>query len=130
MKKDIWLSFAFLSIVFTSCHESLEEKAAREAREFTEKNCPIVVADGIVNDSMTYEKDSRTLHYYYTLSGINDTTAINTKESREKLIEGVKNSTSIRKYKENGFNFAYTYYSTKHVGRALIDIRITRKEYE
>ncbi len=116
--------------IFTACHESLEDKAAREAEEFTRKNCPITVAENIVNDSMTYEKDTRTIHYHYTISGPADTTAINTPETKSMLIKGVKDATSLRTYKEHGFNFAYTYHSAKHKGKILIDVMVTPKDYQ
>ena len=67
MKK--YLLILKCTFAFTSCHESLEDKAAREAKEFTRKNCPVQASEFIVNDSMTYEKDKRTIHYFYTING-------------------------------------------------------------
>ncbi len=87
------------------------------------------VMEGVVNDSMTFEKDTRTIHYYYTLSGMLDTTAVDTKKVRTDMIESVKNDTGLKKYKENGFNFAYTYFSTKNKGKVLMDVVVTPKEY-
>ena len=115
--------------LFTACHESLEERAAREAEEFTRKNCPVPVSKYIVNDSMTYDEATRTIHYYYTIKGEADTTAIDWSIAKPELIKGVKAATHIRIYKENGFNFAYTYYSSKHKGKKLVDVTITPKDY-
>ena len=127
MKKYL---FALLCLAtFTACHESLEEKAAREAEEFTKKNCPIKISQYIINDSMTYEKATRTIHYFYTITGKADTTAINTPDMRDALVKGVKGATNIKTYKDAGFNFAYTYYSEKNKGLKLIDVKITPKEY-
>lgn len=127
MKKYIFLLVA--TTLITACHESLEDKAAREAEEFTRKNCPITVSENIVNDSMKYEKDTRTIHYFYTISGKADTTAINKQQAKEELIKGVKDAMTIRTYKENGFNFAYTYFSSKNKGKILIDVKVTPKDY-
>lgn len=54
--KKLFLIFLICPTTFVACHESLEEKAAREAAEFTRKNCPVAVSENIVNDSMVYEK--------------------------------------------------------------------------
>lgn len=128
MKK--YLFVALLSVMFMSCHESLEERAERETKEFTKKNCPMSVSENIINDSMTFEKDTRTIHYYYSLKGRADTTAIDMKKAKEELVKGVKDATGIRKYKENDFNFAYTYHSTKNKGQVLIKIRVTPEDYK
>lgn len=127
MKKYLLIPFA--AIFMVACHESLEERAAREAKDFTTKNCPMKISDYIMNDSMTYEKDTRTIHYYYSIHGKADTTAIDKKMAKEELTKGVKDATSIRKYKENGFNFAYTYFSSKNKGQVLLDIKVTPKDY-
>jgi len=118
------------TMLFVSCHESLEERAERETKDFTKRNCPIQVSEGVINDSMTYEKATRTIHYYYSLSGRADTTSIDMKKARESLLQGIKNATSIKKYKEKDFNFAYTYCSTKHKGLVLIETVITPKDYK
>lgn len=128
MKK--YLLFTLSLLTFTACHENLEERAAREAVEFTRKNCPTAVSEYIINDSTTYDKDTRTIHYYYTIKGKADTTAIDWSQARPELIKGVKSATNLRVYKDNDFNFAYTYYSSKNKGKILIDVRITPKDYK
>ena len=127
--KKLFLIFLICPTAFVACHESLEEKAAREAAEFTRKNCPVAVSENIVNDSMVYEKNTRTIHYYYTINGNADTTAINIQQARDMLIKGVKDATALRPYKEAGFNFAYTYFSAKNKGKKLIEVPITPKDY-
>lgn len=121
-----------LLVLFTvsACHESLEDKAEREAKEFTKKECPRPLGNGFTVDSMTYERASRTIHYYYTISGNADTTAINSKETKAELLKGVKGDMSIRKYKDEGFNFAYTYFSQKHPHQRLIDVTFTAKDFK
>ena len=65
MKKTVVL---FMSIMlFVACQESLEDRCAREAKEFTEKNCPRAVDKEIVLDSMAFEKATHTISYLYTL---------------------------------------------------------------
>lgn len=127
MKKYLLIPFA--AIFIAACHESIEDRAEREAKEFTEKNCPMKVSEYIMNDSMTYEKDTRTIHYYYSIHGKADTTAIDKKKAKAELLKGVKDATGIRNYKAKNFNFAYTYFSTKNKGQILLDVVITPKEY-
>ena len=128
MKKFLFIPLC--ALVLTACHESLEEKAAREAEEFTRKNCPMKISEYIVNDSMAYEKDTRTIHYYYTMKGRADTTAIYTPKIKEELIKGVKDAMSLKTYKEHDFNFAYTYFTKKNKGQVLIDVKVTPKDYK
>ena len=53
---------------FCACHfESFDERCAREAREYTEKQCPRRMDQYTLMDSLTYDDHSRTLNYYYTL---------------------------------------------------------------
>lgn len=121
---------AALSLTFAACHESLEDKAGREAKDFTAKECPRVLADGISMDSMTFEKSTRTFHYFFTISGVADTTAIDKVKTKEALLAAVKGETSTRRYKEEDFNFAYTYFSSKHKGLKLLDFTFTPKDYK
>ena len=128
MKKHLFIPL--VCVAFASCHESIEDKAERETKDFTQKNCPVQVAEGVVNDSMTFDRDTRTINYFYSMTGAADTTAIDTKRAKEELVKGIKNATSLRNYKEKGFNFAYTYFSTKHKGKVLIHVKITPSDYE
>lgn len=121
--------FALILFGFSACHESLEERADRESKDFTRKNCPMPVSDEIIVDSMKYEKTTHTIHYFYSIKGLADTTAITKFNPKKELLQGLKDDTNLRKYKEAGFNFAYTYFSTKNKGLILVDARFTPKDY-
>lgn len=112
-----------------ACHESLEERAAREAREFTEKNCPVRISELVVTDSMTFEPATSTIHYYMTVNGRADTTDINKKQLRADMVESIKGATNLRVYKEAGFGFCYTFFSQKHPGEKVAEVNITKKDY-
>ncbi|MBR1463152.1 MAG: hypothetical protein IJ604_07220 [Prevotella sp.] len=127
MKKYVMMIVA--AVFMTACHESLEERAARECKEYTEKYCPVPVSDVVVNDSMVYESATRTVHYYYSLRGIADTSSIDPKKARAEMLEAVKNSTELKAYKEAGFNLRYTYFSTKNRGKKMFDLLFTPKDY-
>lgn len=127
MKKILML--ASVALLAASCQESLEDRAAREARDFTRKNCPVKQSDVITTDSLVFDKATLTLHYCLSLSGAADTTAIRKDELRRDMVKALKGNTSIKKYKEAGYNFRYTFYSTKHKGMTLYDVNITKKDY-
>lgn len=61
--------FAFITIVFMACQESLEDRCARECKAYTEKKCPARIGDNTMIDSLVFNKDTHTLSYHYTLSG-------------------------------------------------------------
>ncbi len=118
------------AITLCSCHESIEERAAREMAEFTRKNCPAPVSEGIVNDSVVFEKSTLTVNYYYSLTGRLDTAAINKDQIHEELKKLVQDAPSLRAYKDAGFNFSYIYHSTKNKGKVLVEITIRPEDYK
>ena len=118
-------------MTLTSCHENLEERTARECKEYTEKYCPMPVAANVVTDSMVFERDTKTIHYYYTLSGPADTLLVGEKEKdlRKTLLSDVINAPNLMHYKEAKYSFRYTYYSKKNKGKKLYDYLFTEKDY-
>ena len=70
------LGLAFtLSAGLQSCQESLEQRAAREAAEFTQKSCPTPERDNMITDSMTFDIPTHTFVYYYSVTGPADNAA-------------------------------------------------------
>lgn len=125
----------FIALVLTAfmaagCQETLEDRCEREAREYTEKHCPTAVAPGIVMDSMTFEKPSQTVSYYYTLTGKLDTAATFNEKSRQLLLDQIKNSANLRLYKEAGYSFRYVYHSKKNKGLQLYETLFKQKDYQ
>ena len=59
MKKCILGVLSILTLC--ACHESLEDRAAREAADFTKKNCPMKVSEGITIASMVFGRALITL---------------------------------------------------------------------
>ena len=127
MKKLLIIASVFMLF---SCHENLEDRAARETKEFTEKNCPRAVAQDIVLDSMTFEKSTHTISYMYTLNGaLDDTARIDSAHFREMLLLEVKNSTNLKLYKDAGYSFRYTYHSEKDSGTKLFEATFRENDY-
>lgn len=130
MKKFIVI---FISVfMFSACHESLEDRAAREAKEYTQRYCPTPVNNFSRTDSVVFEKSTRIYHYYCTFSGKMDDKRIitlNRAEIHNDLLKGLKESTDIKAYKEAGFNFQYTCHSAKTPSQILYEDTFTVKDY-
>ena len=127
--KKLWI-IAAIGILLTGCRESLEDRCAREAKEYTEKNCPAKMDNNITLDSMAFERDTHTLHYYYTLTGFADRDGVMEEvDAVGALKQDLKNSTTLRVYKENKYRFAYTYHSAKDPKKIRLDVVFTDKDY-
>lgn len=127
--KKYWI-MAIIAFLFSACQESLEDRAERDAKDYTRKNCPTAIDDYTIIDSLTFERDTRTIHYYYRLTGVAD------EEETLKRIDAVnllksslKNSTLVKTYKDASFRFAYTYHSGQDPKKVLLDVVFTDKDY-
>ena len=128
MKKILLFATLFL---LTACQETLEDRCARECKEYTQKKCPVLVTKGVTLDSMTFDKATHTFGYYYTLSGtLDDSAYIRRNNPYEMLLQQVKNSTYLKIYKDEDYNFRYIYNSQKHKGTVLFDETFKSKDYK
>ena len=131
MKKLLFLLVCGIAMV--SCHENLEQRAARQAKEFTQKNCPSAIRDNVRTDSMTYDEATRTIIYNYTLFNELDDSS-NIKAQEVKLIEGLQKALtrdiSMKTYKDAGFNIRYVYHSNEKPQLILLQKTFTPEEYQ
>jgi len=127
--KKLWVLSAFL-LLLTACQESLEDRCARETKEYTRKNCPAKMDNNIILDSLTFERETHTLHYYYKLTGIADQDSIAKSINAVNILkEELRNTTTLKLYKDNHYRFAYTYRSEKNPEKVLLDVLLTDKDY-
>lgn len=127
------LAYFLLGLMAVSCQESLEDRAARELKEYTEKNCPTPVVNNQQMDSASFERESRTLRFYYKLYDKSDSKALfaqHGKDIRKQILNELKNSTSTKSYKDAGFNYRYTYRSASNPSTILLDVKFTPKDYK
>ena len=125
--------FALMLALCSSCHRSLEDRAAQECKEYTEKKCPTPVVDNVRMDSMVFEPSTQTIHYYHTLVGSADDKQIIDKQKdklRQVLKEALRSDAGTKAYKDAGFNFHYTYHSEKKPSEVLFDVNYNAKEYQ
>ena len=128
MRKSLTLLAAIL--LLTACQETLEERCAREARIYSEKNCPVPIGKGTIIDSLTFDAATHTITYCYTLSGeLDDSAIINDNNPTEEMLKQVKNNMSLKPYKDAGYNISYVYYSTKNKGTRLFEATFHKSDY-
>ena len=124
-RKLFFIAAALLFI--TSCQKSLEERAADDASEYTRRECPRKIADNILQDSMAFDKDTKTILYYYTLSGpLDNKQQLESRydEYNRKFAEGIKSTPALKVYVDAGFGFSYVYRSEK-TDSILLQLNIT-----
>lgn len=125
--------FCLLGLLIVSCQESLEDRAARELKEYTQKNCPTPVVNDQQIDSATYEAQTRTIRYYYKLYNKTDDERIfaqHGKEIKTQILNELRNNTKAKLYKDAGFNYKYTYRSASDPKTILFDVKFTQKDYK
>lgn len=120
-------------VVFSSCHESLEDRAAREAAEYTRKYCPTPVVNNTRTDSVVFNKQSKTYTYYCSFTDKFDDAKViqaNSKSITDGLLSAIKDNPGIKIYKEAGFSFQYIVHSAQAPGKVLYQHNFTSKEYQ
>lgn len=125
MKKTVSLLIA--SLLVLSCHDSIDDRAEKEAKKYTERYCPTPVRDSQRTDSMTFDRATHTYNYYYTLVGAADNAEV-VNENKQKIIDmlkkGIVNDTRMQAYKEAGFKFRFVYRSAS-TGKVLVDTTVS-----
>ncbi len=122
MKKIIFP--IMLITLLASCSESIEDRAAREAKEYTEKVCPTPFVNDGRTDSTVFDKNTRTYIYYMTLRNKADNVILiqqNHKKLYDVQKQALDNNPGLQKYKEAHFSFRFIYHSAKNPKEVLLD---------
>ena len=121
MKKLIYMIAA---ATLVACTESIEDKAVREAQEYTKKVCPTPYINDACTDSVAFYKNTHTYTYYMTLRGKADNAqaiADNQKKLHELQKQSLDNNPGLKKYKEAHFTFRFIYRSASNPKKVLLD---------
>ncbi len=112
---------AFIAILLlyttTGCQETLEQRAERNAREYTHKYCPTPFVNFSRTDSMSFNPQTRTYTYYCTFDSILDNEQVielNRDNISQTLQKTVRESTNMKPYVQAGFHFQYICRSRKN----------------
>lgn len=130
MKKIYILSS--LLLLATACQKSMEDRAEKEAREYTEKLCPTPVQNYTRTDSLTFDRESKTFNYYTSLFDVMDDEKIieaNKQQLHDDLLKAIVSSTQLKVYKDEGFAFRYIIRSGKDPKKVYYDVKYTKKDY-
>jgi hypothetical protein len=80
---------------------------------------------------MTFDKSRVVMTYYYTVSGIlDDAEALREHDARGLLLKELKNTASLKLYKDAGYSFRYVYHSSKEKGTRVLDATFRKKDYQ
>lgn len=118
-----------ICFLLVSCAESLEDRAYREAKEFTKKNCPAPITRELALDSIAFNKSSLTLTSYYSISPKAEIEELDIERTSNALLTELKNSTSYILYKNAGYNFRYIYYKCGKENKHLLDVTFKENDY-
>lgn len=119
------------SMTMMSCQESLEDRAEREAREYTLRNCPTPPENNVITDSLVFDKATKTQYYYLTFVGEldNETLMEEFKDKLDKgLLEQTRSNPQLKIFQEAGFTFAYVCRS-KATGKVILNLKYTPEDY-
>jgi len=122
--------FLLAPFVLLSCQESLEERAAREARQMTETKCPMPIGDNMLLDSIVFDIPTLTQSQYFRVYGDLDSDSVfESVDSRSLLLSELQNTPSYRALMERGVDFRYVYRSSKAPDTVLLDLTLTPDDY-
>ncbi len=125
------LYFLFLVLFLTSCHESLEQRAAREAEEFTRRNCPTPVVNCSRTDSVKFDIDERNYIYYCSFVEQFDNARL-VDSLHNDILAGLKReiqtNISLKPYTDAGFSFTYIVRSNSNPSAVLFEETIRIRE--
>lgn len=113
-------------------HASLEDRAEKEARDYTERYCPTPVQNMQRTDSIGFDRHTHTFSYYYRLNSAADNSqAIKKVRNKIKsaLLSELKGNTGSKAYKEQGYNFRYVLRSEK-TKEILYEVTFSEKDYK
>lgn len=123
-----------LVMLLVACQEKLAQRFEREAREYTEANCPQQMDAVTCLDSMVYVPDDQggELIQYYSLQ----LTSEQRTEMMNKLgeindvnLRLVRNSIPFTKYREAGVSFTFIYHDAT-IGDKIVEYHFSKEDYE
>lgn len=133
MKKYLLFAVASLTLMCSCHHDTIEDRAEREAKDYTEKYCPTPYTNDVRTDSLTFDKSSKTFTYYCRLRGLIDNPKViaeNETKLKTAIRENFSNDTGTKIYKDAKFNFIYILRSDNDPKTILLKVKLTEKDYK
>lgn len=101
-----------MCVFLPSCHRSTLDEQCADMVKREKRRLPRNVAQGVVLDSLRYDRKSRTLVYYYTMSDSlysDEAIAEGKDQMQRNMLEEISNSIAARRLKDEGVSFKYVY---------------------
>lgn len=122
----IYLLSCFILLAVSCRQETLEDRAERDAKEYTHKYCPTPTINHTRTDSVTFSRATHTYTYYCTFSDILDNEDIieqNKDKISEMLAASIRENTNMKPYIQAGFHFRYVCHSDKNPQTVLLEVK-------
>ena len=131
MRKAIIL-LAATSFALAACQETIEERAAREARETTEAKCPMPIGDNMFLDSIVFDIPTRTQSQYFRFTGESDNDSVVNMlgDAKSVLVNELKNTPGYKSLMNADVNFHYVYRSTRDPQKIYLETTVTPADYK
>lgn len=127
--RHLYFCIVLILIAFfvSSCQETLEEKAERQARDYTRKYCPTPIDNDTRTDSIVFDPQKKVYYYYISFfNSLDDEYIVNENKDRfaQMLTQSIKDSPGQRGFLEAGFRFEYICHSGSNPKKVLVRIKI------
>ena len=112
-------------------HDSLEDRAEKETREYTQRYCPTPVQNMQMTDSVSFTRATKTFNYYYKLCGEADNEQVirtNKGQLYKLLLNQLRQDTKVKAYKDAGYRFHYIYRSQTS-NEIVLETTYSQKDY-
>ena len=118
-----------LVMLLVACQEKLAQRFEREAREYTEANCPQQMDAVTCLDSMVYVPDEQggELIQYYSLQLTEMMNKLG--EINDVNLRLVRHSIPFTKYREAGVSFTFIYHDAT-IGDKIVEYHFSKEDYE
>lgn len=126
MSRNFLFLVALIVSLLTSCQETMQERAQREAYEYTRKYCPTPPVHYVITDSVVFNVSKETYIYYCTFTDRLDDKQIilDNKEAIEgALRKSVLESPNMKPFVDAGFHFRYVCRSQKESKLILLETK-------
>ena len=122
------LLLAVSALILMSCQESLEERIARENKEFTQTKCPMPLntESTMYLDSIVFDIPTLTQSQYFRINDF----AIPTDQLRQALISELRQEPKYKAHRETGYSFHYIYRHLNNPDSVLFETTIVKEDYQ
>lgn len=125
-KYTLFIIIITLSFLAIGCKkETIQDRAEKEAYEFTRRYCPTPTINNWSTDSIVYNRNKNVYTYYCKFYGILDDQAIideNSDKIKDILYKAITESTTMKPYLESGMHFRYVCRSSSRKDVVLFEV--------